>query len=213
MSEKPKLTSLEAALRGVRRDNALKTSAGSEPLISPVVSYKGHGLEFEVVFRELSEGYKQKIRYQAISDVERLRREHEEATGVEWRDADRAIEDLRTNMWDRMLLSEAMRNPEDPTQPAADWFWIEQKLPSEVVNYLMAKYREWETEISPDSITGAQIEEFVESLKKNSDDLTPLSLWQQHGSAILWASLLYMAGQLATSQTVSSTDGSSSETP
>lgn len=211
--DQPKLTSLEAALRGVQRENSALTAPVMASVYSPEVFYDGHGMRFSVVFRELSEGYKQLLRYRAISEVESLRRQHEESGGFEWRNADMAIEELRNNTWDRLLLFEAMRDPEDHAKPACDWFWVEQKLPSEVVGYLMTKYREWEQTLSPDAITPKQVEEFVEELKKNSDDLTPIYLWQRHGSAILWACALYMAGLLRTYQTDSSSDTSSSDRP
>ena len=141
-----KISAFEAALRGVDRNaiNALDAPATAEPLVSPPVTVRIKGKDVTVCFVEISEGNKQKIRYQAIAEAEELRKRLEDQTGVEWRNADMAIEELRTNRWDMLLLHAAMRDPENPSREAAPFFWVENELPSDAMAVLCSKYHEWE---------------------------------------------------------------------
>jgi hypothetical protein len=190
MADKPDRPGLEALL-------------STTPVLSPALEVTIHGQKVEVMFRELSQNLKERLRVQAIGWVEDQRRHVEKETGVEWRDVGIDLQELRADRWDLLLLHAAMRDPKTKEE-ACSLNWLEDRLGSEEHKFLASKYHEFELGLSPDRVTQEDIDLLIADLKKNAPDL--VSLWRRYGFLTVYASLLYMVDQSQTSPIESSSD-------
>ena len=167
------------------------------------------GRTVRVCFRRVSDRRKQLLRARAVAWVEQARRAAEADDGVEIRDAQAVWEEIRDARWELLLIHAALRDPDDPDREPISLRDFELAATSDLIEHLGIKYREFERGLDVDEMTGEQIQEVIEELKKKP--LSLVGLWQQYGFATLAACLLTLVSQLPESETQKSSPGSSTE--
>lgn len=178
------------------------------PKISPPLDIsKGNGVTKQIVFRELAETTKQRLRFDAIGWVEALRVKAEAAFGgTEWRDVSWNLEEMRGNRWDTLLLHAATRDAEHPEREAAPLRWYEMKMGTPLHQHIAAKHADFENGLNPDFVDPEVLSLVIEDIKKNDPSIA--ELWTRYGTLTLLACLLFSVSQLEMSDPETSSDTS-----
>jgi hypothetical protein len=169
---------------------------GPDCQVSPAFDLTLRGKTVSAVFRELSQDSKDRLRIEAASYVETLRKSTEDVDGNKL-DQDWLSEHLDTvlsNRWTALMVGSALRAPDDPTQPlfGAD---VLAMLPTGTITDLALKYEQWESNVSVLNVTPEAVDEFIAELKKN---IPPNELWRRYGSSIQLVCLRHLVDQLET---------------
>ena len=182
-------TTLEEALLGVLEET-------SPPLDLTLPG----GVTTKVCFKRIPDYKKQILRTQAAAWVEDARRRAEAQFGeLEIREGQVMWEELRDARWEILLIQAAMRDATNTEKPAATLRTLELGGSSDLFQHLGIKYREFEQGLDVDAVTGEQIQDVIEIIKKN--DLSLVELWQRFGFATLAGCLLFLVGQQTESAT------------
>jgi hypothetical protein len=175
---------------------------GPDPIYSEPFDVTIKTVTKSAVFAEMSQRQKDRLRIQAVTEIQSQRDKAEQDAGGQiggW--ADDVFDTAVSNVWCALVLQNALRDADDPTRPLVgrDVFEL---IPSGLVADLFGRFEIFEAGLSPSNVTEAKIAEFIEAVKKN---LPASALWRRFGSSTLWGSLLFLVEQ----QTRSPTDASS----
>jgi hypothetical protein len=176
---------------------------GPEPIYSDPFDVTIKGRTVGAVFAEISQRQKDRLRIQAVMEVQHQRASEEEKNAARFGDwAEEFFEVATTNTWQALMLEHVLRREDSHDTPliTRDVFEL---LPAGTILDLSLRFEQWEAGLSPSTVTDEKIKEFIEGVKKN---LPPSALWRRFGSSTLWGSLLFLVGQQSTSPTEPSSD-------
>lgn len=176
---------------------------GPDPIFSDPFDLTIKGKAVSAVLAELSQRTKDRLRIQAVMEVQMERQSAEDKAGSvfgEW--TAEFFETCVTNTWIALMLQAALRDAEDPSSHLVDRSVFE-LIPSGTITDLAQRFEQFEAGLSPSNVTQEKIQDFIEAVKKN---LPPSALWRRFGTSTLWGSLLFLVEQLSTSPTEASSD-------
>jgi hypothetical protein len=176
---------------------------GPEPIFSDPFEVEIKGRTVLAVFAEISGRQKDRLRIQAVMEIQTQRSAEEEknvARFGEW--SEEFFEVATQNTWAALILQEVLRDADNHEKPlfSRDVFEL---IPAGTVLDLSLRFEQWEAGLSPAMVTEEKIREFIEAVKKN---LPASALWRHYGSSILWGSLRFLVEQQSTYQTEASSD-------
>lgn len=171
---------------------------GPEPLFSDPFDVEIKGRTVSAVFAEISQRQKDRLRIQAVSEIQASRSAQEERGQIQFGEWTAEFFEMATaNTWAALMLQHVLRSAEEPSRAlfSAD---VLELLPAGTILDLSLRFEQWEAGLSPATVTEEKIKEFIEGVKKN---LPPSALWKRFGASILWGSLVFLVGQQSTSPT------------
>jgi len=176
---------------------------GPDPIFSDPFDLTIKGKQVTAVLAEISQREKDRLRIQAIMEVQMERQSAEEKAGSVFGDwTAEFFETCVTNTWISLMLQRSLRDAEDPKQCLVDRSVFE-LIPSGIITDVAQRFEQFEAGLSPATVTQEKIQDFIEAVKKN---LPPSALWRRFGTSTLWGSLLFLVEQLSTCQIAPSSD-------
>jgi hypothetical protein len=193
--------------KDVGKPGCLESLLSSRPIHSEPVTVTHGGESVQIIFRELSNDQKNKIKTHAIQHIEDIRRKQEEDGKGVWRDADSDLDVLKGEEQELRMLQAAMLDPKTKG-PACSLGWLRRRMGTQLQTAIGEHYAMFEELIDPEQVTEEMIEQVIDDVKKN----IPLDLLlMQYGSILLARSLQYSVALQSSSQTDKSSGSESGE--